>query len=295
MKTSLLIFCSFMFIQVKATTWTVTVSDFQFTPSELNVAVGDVITWEWVDGSHTTTSLDVPAGAVAWDAAITNNNTTFSYTVTAAGSYSYQCTPHAPNMAGSFTATSVLPVTISSFYISNQNNVPVIKWTTETEINSDHFSIRKSSNGKDFNEIGQVKAAGNSSINMNYSFSDERNTETSAYLYYALAIVDKDGKTQLLPIKIYKNKTAASKLIISLSPNPISEMGHLMLRFNGDKPGLMSARLIDAQGKLVLKTQLSVVQGINNGHIHLGGIPAGVYTLYFSRDGINESYKISKR
>jgi hypothetical protein len=34
--------------------------------------------------------------------------------------------------------------------------------------------------------------------------------------------------------------------------------------------------------------------GINNGHIHLGEIPAGIYTIYFSLAGINESYMITK-
>ena len=90
-----------------------------------------------------------------------------------------------------------------------------------------------------------------------------------------LAIVDKDGKTQLSPIKIYKNKKAPPKLIISLSPNPIGDMGHLMLQFNADKTGTMIAKMIDMQGKVVLKTELSAEQGVNNGHIHLGDLPAG--------------------
>ncbi len=295
MKTLLPLFFCFIFLQVKATTWTVTVSSNQFTPSSLNVVVGDVIQWVWSSGVHTTTSLSVPAGGATWDASIINTSTTFNYTVTAAGSYSYECSIHTPLMSGSFTATSALPVTISSFNISTQNNKPLISWTTQTELNSDYFSISKSTNGRDFKEIGKVKAAGNSSVEKNYSFSDEKISETSKYVYYVLAIVDKDGKTQLSPIEIYRNKTAASKLIVSLSPNPISEMGHLMLKFNADKPGNMIAKLIDMQGKIILKTELSAVQGVNDGHIHLGDVPPGVYTFLFSLDGINESYKITKK
>jgi plastocyanin len=295
MKTLLPLFFCFIFLQVKATTWTVTVSSNQFTPSSLNVVVGDVIQWVWSSGVHTTTSLSVPAGGATWDASIINTSTTFNYTVTAAGSYSYECSIHTPLMSGSFTATSALPVTISSFNISTQNNKPLISWTTQTELNSDYFSISKSTNGRDFKEIGKVKAAGNSSVEKNYSFSDEKISETSKYVYYVLATVDKDGKTQLSPIKIYRNKSAASKLIISLSPNPISEMGHLMLKYNADKSGIMIAKLIDMQGKLILKTELSAVQGVNNGHIHLGDVSPGVYTFVFSLDGINESYRITKK
>lgn len=61
-------------------------------------------------------------------------------------------------------------------------------------------------------------------------------------MYYALATVDKDGRTQLPPIKIYKSKNALPKLIISLSPNPISGVGHLMLQFNADKKGVMDCK-----------------------------------------------------
>jgi hypothetical protein len=181
-----------------------------------------------------------------------------------------------------------------AFSISTQNNKPLISWTTQTEVNADYFSVRRSSNGIDFKEIAKIKATGNSGLTKNYSFSDATIAQGINYVYYALATVDKDGKIQLSPIKIYKNKTALPKLIISLSPNPIGGMGHLMLQFNADKKGVMLAKLIDTQGKVVLKTELSAQQGVNNGHIHLGDMPAGIYTMSFSLDGINESYRVVK-
>ncbi len=138
------------------------------------------------------------------------------------------------------------------------------------------------------------QAAGNSSLRKDYSFIDDKISSSIRYAYYALAIVDKDGRTELSPIKIFKNKTAATKLIISLSPNPISGMGHLMLKFNADKPGTMHAKLIDTQGRLVLQTDLSAVTGVSNGHIHMGEIPNGTYTIQFTLDGITESYRIIK-
>lgn len=222
-------------------------------------------------------------------------DTTFDYTVTQPGVYSYQCNFHAfLGMTASFTASGTVPIILSSFSISTKNNKPLLSWSTQTEVNADYFSIRRSTNGKDFNEIGKVAAAGNSPVTNNYSFADENISAAFSYIYYALGIVDKDGKIELSPIKIYKNKAATARLIVSLSPNPVSSMGHIMLQFNADKPGVMLARLIDVQGKLVLKSELSAVQGINNGHIHLGNVPAGIYTIYFTLDGINESYRIVK-
>ena len=296
MKKVLLPFLCFFYLQTQATLWNVTVQDFQFSPSNLNVKVGDVI--HWVRGvanfNHTTTALTVPPGATPWDASISAGNPTFDYTVTAAGSYSYQCDLHPLQMQGTFTATSVTPVTLSAFNITSSNGKASLNWTTTTELNADHFSVRKSLDGSNFKEIAQIPAAGNSSLQKNYSFVDDKISSSMRYVYYALAIVDKDGRTELSPIKIFKNKSASPKLIISLSPNPISGMGHLMLKFNADKAGTMTAKLIDAQGKLVLQTDLSAVTGVNNGHIHLGEISNGAYIFQFTLDGISESYRIIK-
>jgi plastocyanin len=288
------IFC-FIFLQSKATTWDVNVQNNQFVPAALNVVVGDVIHWVWIEGIHTTTSVTIPSGASAWNSPMDVTQTTFDYTITQVGTYSYQCNFHFEfGMTASITASAVMPVTLSAFNISTQNNKPFLTWTTQTEINADYFSIRKSINGIDFKEIGKINATGNSAIKKNYSFSDEAIAPGISYVYYALATIDKDGRTQLSPIKIYKNRIALPKLIISLSPTPIGDMGHLRLQFNADKKSVMIAKLIDVQGKVVLKTELSAEQGINNGHIHLGDVPAGIYTIYFSLDGISESYRIVK-
>jgi plastocyanin len=294
MKKILLPLLILLCIESKATTWNVTVENFQFSPASLNVIVGDVIHWTWASGIHTTSSLSVPALASPWDSPITSSSNTFDYTITATGTYTYQCDIHPLQMTGTITATAALPIILSSFNIASKDGKPLLKWTTSTEINSDYFSIRKSLNGTDFKEIAKVPTSGNSFVEKDYSFTDEQISASIKYVYYALAIVDKDGKTQLSPIIIYKNKTASAKLIISLSPNPVSGMGHLMLQFNADKRGIMQVKMTDMGGRTILKTELSAMPGINNGHIHLGEIPAGIYTIYFSLAGINESYMITK-
>jgi plastocyanin len=92
-------------LAARAAVHTVQVEDFKFSPATLNVNVGDTIRWVWVEGFHTTTSTMIPVGAPTWNSPITSANPTFSYRVMMAGTYNYVCTPHAPNMAGSFTAS----------------------------------------------------------------------------------------------------------------------------------------------------------------------------------------------
>jgi plastocyanin len=80
-----------------------------FSPQTFTAVVGDVVVYTLVSGTHNVTS---PAGGVPAGAAAINSGTlstpgqTYSYTVTMAGSYGYQCTIHAGVMIGGFTASA---------------------------------------------------------------------------------------------------------------------------------------------------------------------------------------------
>lgn len=90
-----------------ATKWQVNVSNFTFTPAILpNVIIGDTVRFQWVSGTHTTTSTTIPAGAATWDQPMTSTSQVFDYIVTIPGTYNYKCTPHAAfGMVGSFTVS----------------------------------------------------------------------------------------------------------------------------------------------------------------------------------------------
>ena len=88
-----------------ATTQTVTVQNFSFTPSSFSINLGDTIKWVWMDGVHTTSSTTIPAGAAAWshDLNSQDGNGEFTYVPSVAGTYNFQCNIHPTLMIGSFT------------------------------------------------------------------------------------------------------------------------------------------------------------------------------------------------
>lgn len=83
-----------MIFNAFATVHVVNVADFQFSPSSLTIPFGDSVKWVWINGTHTTTSTSVPAGATPWDQPITPSNKSFIYKPAVAGMYEYKCTPH---------------------------------------------------------------------------------------------------------------------------------------------------------------------------------------------------------
>jgi len=117
-KHTILVLAALLLIHVSgySTKFTVTVQNFSFNPSDLpNVHIGDTIHWEWVSGSHTTTSTTIPSGAATWDHPLNSSSTSFEYKVTVAGTYNYKCTPHeSMGMVGSFTASITSGITESA-------------------------------------------------------------------------------------------------------------------------------------------------------------------------------------
>jgi plastocyanin len=101
----------FLAVNTKATTHTIQVADFSFTPSSIpNVHLGDTVKWVWMSGTHTTTSTSVPTGAATWNQSMTSSSTTFIYVPTVAGNYAYDCSVHPTTMTGSFTVISTANV-----------------------------------------------------------------------------------------------------------------------------------------------------------------------------------------
>lgn len=98
----------------------ISVQNFEFLPADIpDVAVGDTIRWIWVSGTHSTTSLTIPAGAATWDSPVTSAHPTFEYKVTVAGAYSYKCTPHfvSMGMMAAFTASGTTGIAdVSSIF-----------------------------------------------------------------------------------------------------------------------------------------------------------------------------------
>jgi plastocyanin len=92
-----------------AATINVAVANFNFTPATFTAVVGDVIVFTLVSGSHNVTSPagGVPAGAAPIaSGSMSSIGQTYSYTVTMAGTYGYQCTIHPTTMIGGFTASA---------------------------------------------------------------------------------------------------------------------------------------------------------------------------------------------
>lgn len=84
-----------------------------------------------------------------------------------------------------------VPLTLTNFTARKQNKSILLNWQTQTETNTQHFILEKSSNQRDFQVVHLIAASGNSSTIKNYSFTDAR--PVNGINYYRLKQVDRDG------------------------------------------------------------------------------------------------------
>ncbi len=286
-------FALFSFSSLFSAIITVKVKNFAFSPKTVNAVVGDVIKFKWVNGIHNTTSTSVPVGAASWTKLMDSAHKTYSYTITNIGVYSFVCTIHAPGMKGTINVTAALPAGLSDVSVKLTDKAKaIINWKTKTETDIAYYSIQRSTDADNFKEIAKITPSLNSNGAQTHSYIDENAGNAARYVYYQVKMVDTKGGNQLSEIKMIAQPAAINKLIVSLSPNPISKPGHLMVQFNADKEGKMLMQLYSSSGKFVNQIQMTADKGLNNGHFHLGDIPPGNYYIVCRLGNLKEKHGI---
>ncbi len=86
---------------------------------------------------------------------------------------------------------TALPVELSSIHGLIDGDDNLIKWSTSAEINTDYFSIERSTDGRrNFQVIGEMSAFGSEFEGTQYEFRDN---DSAPIWYYRIKIVDMDG------------------------------------------------------------------------------------------------------
>jgi hypothetical protein len=156
-----------------------------------------------------------------------------------------------------FPEQSVLPVTMKSFGVSRSGNNALLNWITSAEQNTDHFEIERSFDGVNFVKAGNVQAAGNSSREINYSFSDPI-TVTSGIIYYRLRTVDIDGKWNLSKI-VSLRLSGKSITNFTVYPNPFTN--NIKINVSSEKDMMVTIRISNTVGQMVVNRREMVQKG----------------------------------
>jgi len=174
-------------------------------------------------------------------------------------------------MAAGITAIGIgsvnfpLPLTLISFNAAKYSRDTRLSWITAREQHSSHFVIEHSIDGRLYDSIGTVAAAGNTSATINYGYTHY--SPAAGTHYYRLKIVDTDGRFTYSAVRVL-NFGDSVKILVT--PNPAADI----VTITGMETG-MQLSLIAADGKLAgsYKAASSTLT------IPIQQLAAGVYIL----------------
>lgn len=171
----------------------------------------------------------------------------------------------------SSAVNTVLSVHFSRFAVSCDAGKAIVKWSTSEEQNTKKFSIERSTDALHWIVVGALPAAGNSTAEMNYAFTDNSPVSNA---YYRIAEEDIDGSVH------YTDTVQPSCTLQShfkVWPNPVQ--GKLFITITTGNRAKAYLSLYDSKGSLMKKTSVDLSSGTNQFELNMSSMPSGVYFL----------------
>ncbi len=189
------------------------------------------------------------------------------------------------------TYTTPLPIELTNFKVQQNNNTNKLTWSTASEINNDGFDIERSiTNNMDFEKIGFVQGAGNSTQPHRYEFTDNAFTPKSGCLY-RLKQIDFDGTVHFSEIVHARGITFITKA--TAGPNPFRE--NAKISFSLSSISQVQMDVFDSRGnhvKTVVNSKLPAGSQELLFDPKAIGLGAGLYHVNLLIDGELSVFKL---
>ena len=195
--------------------------------------------------------------------------------------------------SNAITMITNVPVTLVSFSASLLDNNTKCIWQTSTEINAAYYVVQRSVNGKDFTDLGSIKATGNSNVINNYIYTDINASNLKVnVLYYRLQMFDKDGHSTYSKVVMIELKT---KFEISLYPNPTKDKLNVKIFNTKAFNGIVT--ITDMQGKVLQQKALNLDANSSGNIVSLNTstLSAGTYFLVIKDENGAEQKQFMKQ
>jgi hypothetical protein len=186
---------------------------------------------------------------------------------------------------------STLPLSLTAFTGTYQNNAALLAWKTANEVNTSVFEVELSTDARSYTKVGSVNAAGDAVNGGNYEFNYNLSSVVAPVVYYRLKMIDKDGRftySNVVAMQLQK-KTVT----ISLYPNPVKSSTTLMI--NAKLKEQITYSIVDAMGKVISTTQVMLTAGSNTIQVNAQALVVGMYTIKISGTTTKENVRFMKQ
>lgn len=166
----------------------------------------------------------------------------------------------------------VLPVTLITLNAVCNGATVTLNWATATETNNHYFTVQRSDNGYNWENLDTINGAGTSPTPKYYTWTDENALPATSY--YRLKQTDFDGQTSYAGI-IASSCTRSG--IINLYPNP--SKGNVYYNVESITAQQVSVEIVNELGQQVISYNDNLDKGISNHKMPVVNLSPGVYML----------------
>ena len=160
------------------------------------------------------------------------------------------------------------------------------------EINCSQYKVERSLDGNIFYEVSTVAGNGTTTLKHSYFVTDDVSSATGSIVYYRIKQLDIDKKGTYSKVIAVKIKNANRQ--ITISPNPFTS--YLNINMEWSKKEIITAKVINTQGKEVVSKNIQMNKGLNYISIEeLSKLPAGNYFIQFISSTERFTRKITKQ
>ena len=139
-----------------------------------------------------------------------------------------------------------VPVELTSFSATRDNNDVTLFWQTATETNNLGFEILRSAQNDSWEKIGFIEGQGTTTEETDYSYVDE-NLQPGNYLY-KLAQIDFDGtRDESDVVKVEINSQPSEYTLLQNYPNPFNP--NTTIKYSIPTGGIVNLRIYNAAGE----------------------------------------------
>jgi hypothetical protein len=178
------------------------------------------------------------------------------------------------NGLGEYTSSPLqLPISLTRFEGSVKSSSVNLAWSTASEMNNEMFAIERSFDGKNFSEISELRGAGNSSTNVEYSVEDKTvyGMASANTVYYRLKQTDRDGQSSYastVAVQLNKKGTAAVTNVVADN-----------VYFEAAAEGDVTVSILDLNGRVISSKVVAATAGYNQVEMDFAAATSGLYIV----------------
>jgi hypothetical protein len=197
---------------------------------------------------------------------------------------------NAPPAANIYTAGGgLLPLRWLSFVAENKDLEVALRWQTQQEVNTNHFAVERSLDGRKFVTIGTIAAKGRSGIN-HYAYSDRQPVEGVSF--YRIRQIDNDGKYSYSATRTIE-RTGKNKF--SVYPNPSGRNAPVFITTPEAVSSPLSVEILTPDGRVLGRVKAmgaSINSAVNEVLVKQ---PGGLYLLKIANQDRQEVIRVVRQ